>query len=93
MPSAGKSPTVRPPCKPFYSQWNFGFNLNWELDFWGRFRRAIESNAASLDASVADYDETLVTLLGDVATYYAQMRTLEKRIEYTKQNVRLQQEP
>ena len=40
---------------------------------------------------MADYDETLVTLLGDVATYYAEMRTLEKRIEYTKQNVRLQQ--
>ncbi len=38
-----------------------------------------------------DYDETLVTLLGDVATYYVQMRTLEKRIEYTRQNVQLQQ--
>ena len=77
--------------QPFYSQWNYGFNLNWELDFWGRFRRAIESNSASLEASVEDYDETLVTLLGDVATYYTQMRTLEKRIEYTKQNVQLQQ--
>jgi NodT family efflux transporter outer membrane factor (OMF) lipoprotein len=77
--------------QPFYSQWDYGFNLSWELDFWGRFRRAIESNSASLDASVEDYDETLVTLLGDVATYYVQMRTLEKRIEYTRQNVQLQQ--
>jgi NodT family efflux transporter outer membrane factor (OMF) lipoprotein len=77
--------------KPFYNQWNYGFNLNWEVDFWGRFRRAIESNSASLEASVEDYDETLVTLLGDVATYYTQMRTLEKRIDYTKQNVALQQ--
>jgi NodT family efflux transporter outer membrane factor (OMF) lipoprotein len=78
-------------AKPFYSQWDYGFNLSWELDFWGRFRRAIESNAASLDASVEDYDETLVTLLGDMATNYVQMRTLEKRIEYTRQNVQLQQ--
>jgi NodT family efflux transporter outer membrane factor (OMF) lipoprotein len=77
--------------QPFFNQWNYGFNLNWELDFWGRFRRAVESNSASLEASVEDYDETLVTLLGDVATYYAQMRTVEKRIEYTKQNVALQQ--
>jgi NodT family efflux transporter outer membrane factor (OMF) lipoprotein len=76
---------------PYYGQWDGGFNLSWEMDFWGRFRRAIESNAATLDASVEDYDETLVTLLGDVATYYVQMRTLEKRIEYTKQNVQLQQ--
>ena len=53
---------------PFYNQWTYGFNLSWELDFWGRFRRAIESGSAELDASVEGYDDTLVTLLGDVAT-------------------------
>ena len=36
--------------KRFFSQSNFGFNLAWELDFWGRFRRAIESDEATLDA-------------------------------------------
>jgi NodT family efflux transporter outer membrane factor (OMF) lipoprotein len=77
---------------PFFNQWDFGFNLNWELDFWGRFRRAIESNAANLNASVEDYDATLVTLLGDVASNYVQMRTLQGRIEYTTANVRLQRE-
>src|SRR5262249_9795302 len=33
-----------------FSDWQVGFNLSWELDFWGRFRRAIESANASLDA-------------------------------------------
>src|SRR5262249_33784054 len=33
----------------FFSQFDFAFNLAWELDFWGRFRRAIESADASLD--------------------------------------------
>ena len=56
---------------PFYSQWTYGFTLAWELDFWGRFRRAVESANHSLDASVEDYDYVLVTLLGDVGTYYA----------------------
>src|SRR6266481_6341739 len=51
----------------FFNQWDYGFHLAWELDFWGRFRRAIESASASLDASVEDYDGVLVTLLGDVA--------------------------
>jgi outer membrane protein TolC len=78
--------------KRFFSQWDYGFNLNWELDFWGRFRRAIESQSATLDASVEDYDDTLVTLLGDIATNYVQLRTLQKRIEYAKSNVKLQQE-
>jgi NodT family efflux transporter outer membrane factor (OMF) lipoprotein len=74
----------------FFKQWNYGFNLAWELDFWGRFRRAIESDKALLDASVEGYDEVLVTLLGDVATAYVQIRTLEKRIAYARANVAIQ---
>jgi NodT family efflux transporter outer membrane factor (OMF) lipoprotein len=76
----------------FYSQWDFGFGLGWELDFWGRFRRAVESDSASLDASVANYDDVLVTLLGDVATNYVDYRTLEMRIKYANDNVDLQRE-
>src|SRR5205823_1261766 len=59
----------------FTSQWDLGFNLAWELDFWGRFRRAVENADANLDASVEDYDFALVTLLGDVATNYVNLRT------------------
>jgi NodT family efflux transporter outer membrane factor (OMF) lipoprotein len=78
--------------KSFNSQWRYGFNLNWELDFWGRFRRAIESNAATLDASVEDYDDVLVTLVADVANDYVQIRTLQERIEYAQKNLALQEE-
>jgi NodT family efflux transporter outer membrane factor (OMF) lipoprotein len=77
-------------AKRFFSQWSYGFNLAWELDFWGRFRRAIESTDASLDASVEDYDDVLVTLLSDVASAYVQMRTLEKRIAYARKNLAIQ---
>jgi NodT family efflux transporter outer membrane factor (OMF) lipoprotein len=78
--------------RPFFDQWNCGFNLNWELDFWGRFRRAIEADAANLNASINDYDDVLVTLLGDVAANYVQMRTFQGRIECAQANVRLQRE-
>ncbi len=74
----------------YFSQFDLGFNIAWELDFWGRFRRAIESSAASLDASVENYDDVLVTLLGDIATNYVQMRTFEQRIDYARQNVAIQ---
>jgi NodT family efflux transporter outer membrane factor (OMF) lipoprotein len=76
----------------FSNQWNFGFNLAWELDFWGRFRRAVEADSDLLNASVEDYDAALVTLLGDVASNYAQMRTLEQRITYAQNNVRIQKD-
>jgi NodT family efflux transporter outer membrane factor (OMF) lipoprotein len=78
--------------KRFYGQWDYGFSLAWELDFWGRFRRAIESSTANLDASVENYDAVLVTLLGDVATYYVQVRTYQQRIDYAEANVRIQRE-
>ena len=76
--------------KRFYGQWDFGFNLSWELDFWGRYRRAVESAEGTLDASVENYDGVLVTLLGDVATAYVQIRTLERQIALTRANAALQ---
>ena len=74
----------------FFDQWNFGFGLAWELDFWGRFRRAIASAENSVEASCANYDDVLVTLLGDVATNYVQVRTLQQRIQLMRENVDLQ---
>ncbi len=75
----------------FYSDWTAGFNLSWELDFWGRFRRAIESANASLDASVENYDDALVTLLADVATNYVQYRVAQQRIKIARDNIRIQE--
>ena len=74
----------------FSNRWDYGFTLAWELDFWGRFRRGIESNRANLQASVADYDDVLVTLLSDVASAYVQYRTTEERIKYVTQNIDVQ---
>jgi NodT family efflux transporter outer membrane factor (OMF) lipoprotein len=74
----------------FYPDWTAGFNLSWELDFWGRFRRSIESANANLDASVENFDDALVTLLADVATNYVQYRVAQQRIKIARDNVRIQ---
>ena len=74
----------------FWDNSGVGFNLNWELDFWGRYRRAIESANATLDASIEDYDDALVTLLCDTASAYVQFRTLEQELVYVRKNVELQ---
>jgi NodT family efflux transporter outer membrane factor (OMF) lipoprotein len=75
----------------YYPEWSAGFNLSWELDFWGRFRRAIESANANLDSSVENFDAALVTLLADVATNYVQYRVAQQRIKIARANVRTQQ--
>ena len=67
------------------------FNLSWELDFWGKYRRQVESANASLDASVENYDAALVTLLGDVANYYVQYRVAQQRIKIARDNLQFQE--
>jgi outer membrane protein TolC len=68
-----------------------GFNLSWELDFWGKYRRQIESANAALDASVESYDDALVTLLADVATNYVEFRIAQQRIKIALDNLRTQE--
>ena len=64
-----------------------GAELAWELDFWGKFRRGIESADADYLASIANYDDVLVTLLSDVASTYIGIRTVEKQIELANANI------
>jgi NodT family efflux transporter outer membrane factor (OMF) lipoprotein len=73
-----------------FSVWTLGSQLAWELDFWGRFRRAVESADAELDASVENYDDVLVILLADVASTYVEIRTLEERLRFARDNVKYQ---
>jgi len=74
-----------------FSNYQLGFDVGWELDFWGRFRRGIESAEASLNASVADYDAALVTLTAEVARAYVNIRTLQARLALARDNIALQE--
>jgi NodT family efflux transporter outer membrane factor (OMF) lipoprotein len=78
------------PPHRYFDTWAAGFNLSSEVDFWGKIRRTIESADDAVEASVDDYDNVMVTLIGDVASAYVQYRTLEQQILYTQQNVELQ---
>lgn len=68
----------------------FGAQAAWELDFWGKIRRAIESADAAFLASVTNYDNVLVTLVADVATAYVKIRTTETQIAIARANVERQ---
>lgn len=79
-------------AKPQFSYWEDQLNTNvaWELDFWGKFRRAIESADAGLMAAVADYDSALVSLTADSANSYVQICILKRRLDIAKENVKTQ---
>ena len=73
-----------------YSEAALGVTSNWEIDFWGKFRRAVESADAGLMASEANYDSILVTLTASAANLYATIRTLERRLIIARSNVETQ---
>jgi NodT family efflux transporter outer membrane factor (OMF) lipoprotein len=73
-----------------YTQGDIGFDAAWELDFWGRFRRGVESASADLGASIADYDNALVALTAEVARTYVTLRTLEERLAIALDNTTTQ---
>jgi NodT family efflux transporter outer membrane factor (OMF) lipoprotein len=75
-----------------YTQAQLGLNASWELDLWGRFRRAVESADYDLLAALMDYDSLLVSLTADAATDYILIRTAEKRLDIARRNVETQRE-
>ncbi len=75
-----------------FNSWLAGFDTVWELDLWGKFRRAVEASDADLLAAVADYDDVLVSLVAEVAATYVQIRVLDERLAVARDNVRVQQD-
>ena len=70
--------------------YNAGLDSGWELDLFGGQRRAFEASNAQLGASQADLRDVLVTLLGDVALSYVDVRTAQSRLTYAEKNLEAQ---
>ena len=64
----------------------------WELDFWGKFRRATEAARANLLASEWARQEVVSTLVANVATAYFQLRALDLELEISKRTFDSRQE-
>src|SRR5215471_5326457 len=75
-----------------YFNYQIGFDAVWELDFWGKYRRGVEAETASLLATVGDYYYSLVTLTAEVARTYVVIRTFEVLVELAQENIRNQEQ-
>lgn len=71
-------------------QYSGGFDIGWELDFWGRYARAIESADAAYFAAHANYQDALVLLRAQVAQSYFNLRTAEARLRIARDNAKRQ---
>ncbi len=73
-----------------FASYQASVNMSWELDFWGRFKRGIESADAAFFASVANQQNLQVLISAQVADLYFSYRTTEARIAIAEKNVAIQ---
>lgn len=71
------------PVSRFFS---VGMNASWELDFWGRVRHSIEAQRELAAASASDLAALQVTIVGDVAGTYVDLRGQQERLRITREN-------
>lgn len=75
-----------------FDSFSLGSNASWELDLFGENRRAAEAATYGLDAAEETLRNTLLTLIGDVATYYVEARGYQARAALARRTAVSQRE-
>jgi multidrug efflux system outer membrane protein len=84
----GRTKTVLGSLGSFtYNQLTATADLSWELDFWGRIRRSTEAARNDLLAQRENQRAVVLTLVGDVATAYLQLRQLDLELEISRRTL------
>ncbi len=90
--SLNTSPTIRQPGERFTASYLGGAGISWEIDLWGRYRRASEAAKAELLASEEALHGMQASLVATVARYYFQLSTLHDTLIITERSARNQGE-
>ncbi|CAN5829919.1 efflux transporter outer membrane subunit [soil metagenome] len=75
-----------------FNSWMLGFDATWELDFFGRIRRDVESGDATIAARIYDTRDVMVTVTSEVARNYVDLRTQQRRLRITQENLNTQEQ-
>lgn len=75
-----------------YTQYQNGFDASWEIDLFGGKRRSMEAARYGLDAAEEELRNTMLVLIGDVASNYAQVRSAQARIALGSRTARSQRQ-
>lgn len=80
------------PHESTISYFHLGLTANWEIDVFGRIRSQLKADKANYDASVAEYDATMVSLCSNVAKAYFQLRQEQQLVKIAEENVKIVEE-
>ena len=68
-----------------------GFDAGWEIDIFGKFRRAIEAAQYDVDAAIAARNMVLISLVADVTRAYLDLRALQMQLAVLRKNIEVAQ--
>ena len=68
-----------------------GFDAGWEIDIFGKFRRAIEAARYDVDAAIAARNVVLISLVADVTRAYLDLRALQMQLAVLRKNIEVAQ--
>ena len=80
------------PQIPATNQFRATMDLSFELDFWGRLRRATEAARADLLARESARRTVVLTLVSDLAKAYFELQELDFQLEFAKSTLKTRQE-
>jgi multidrug efflux system outer membrane protein len=72
--------------------YQYGLDVSWELDLFGKVRRSVEQAGAKTEAAAAATNDALVMLEGQVAQAYIQLRGAQALAASQRENVRIAQD-
>jgi NodT family efflux transporter outer membrane factor (OMF) lipoprotein len=64
-----------------------GFDAGWELDLFGKYRRELEAATEDTEAQMELRNAVLITVIGDVARNYLDVRGLQSQLEIAREDV------
>lgn len=69
-----------------FNNWHGGFGATWELDMWGKLRRASESSQAGFAASQENRRALLTSITAEVTSDYLRLRATQQQLAVAQEN-------
>lgn len=75
-----------------FSEYQYGFDASWEIDLFGRTRRAVEAANADTQAALESGRDVLVSMLAELARDYVDLRAAQQRLSILKDSLRTERD-
>lgn len=85
LPFAAQVPQIQ-------SLYNSLFDVSWEIDLFGKTRRIVEAASAIIDRSIEERNDILISVMGELARNYMELRTFQKKAQLIEENIALLEE-